>query len=103
MTKRSKTLAAAILGGSLLAGGTSLSLAHAQTISPTARPAWTRGDTASDRNLRAVRRHLEHLIDQLQRDQRDYDGHRVAALNDLAQARAQLDAALQYDRAHPGH
>lgn len=56
-----------------------------------------RGDRASDRSLRGVDSRLEQLIDQLSRDDRDYDGHRVAAISDMQQARAQLDAALRYD------
>jgi hypothetical protein len=49
-----------------------------------------------------VRRRLETLIDQLQRDEHDYGGHRVAAIDAMQQARGQLDEALEYDRAHPG-
>ena len=51
----------------------------------------------SDQNLRVERRRIEGVIDQLQRDQHDYGGHRVRAIADLQQARAELDAALQYD------
>ncbi len=54
----------------------------------------------SDRNLRGVRRRLEGLIDQLQRDQSDYGGHRVKAIADLQQARAEIVAALGDDRGH---
>ncbi|WP_317994797.1 hypothetical protein [Vulcanimicrobium alpinum] len=57
-------------------------------------------DRGSDRNLRNVRRRLERIIDQLQRDQRDYGGHRVRAIQDLQQARLEIDAALQADAAH---
>lgn len=61
-----------------------------------------RGDRGSDRNIRREYRRLEQVIDGLQRDQRDYGGHRAQAIQDLQQARAQLDEALEYDRAH-GH
>lgn len=59
-----------------------------------------RGEAGSARNIAGVRRRLEGLIDQLQRDEHDYDGHRVAAINDLVQARVQLDAALNWDAQH---
>jgi hypothetical protein len=61
-----------------------------------------RGERGSSRNLLIERRRLEMVIDGLQRDQRDYGGHRERAIDLLTQARAQLDAALDYDRAHPG-
>ena len=66
----------------------------AQTI------AQVRPDGASDRNLRGVRHRLEGLIDQLQHDQSDYGGHRLKALADLQQARAEIVAALGDDRGH---
>ena len=78
------------------AGAAFTSAAHAQNV------AALRGETGSARNLLYVRRRLEVLIDQLQRDQRDYGGHRVAAIGDLQQGRAQLDEAIEYDRSH-GH
>lgn len=67
------------------------------TASAQARSEW-----GSGRNLVAVRHDLEGLIDQLQRDNRDYGGHRIAAVNELQEARGQLTDALQYDRSHPG-
>ena len=54
----------------------------------------------SDQNLRVERRRLEGIIDQLQRDRHDYGGHRVRAIADLQQARAELDTALDYDQGH---
>ncbi|HEV2641898.1 MAG TPA: hypothetical protein VGT98_04300 [Candidatus Elarobacter sp.] len=63
-----------------------------------------RGNRGSDQNLRREYRKLEQVIDGLQRDQRDYGGHRVQAIQNLQQARQQLDEALEYDRTHgPGH
>lgn len=59
---------------------------------------WQRGGTSSDRNLRRVYRGVERVIDNLQRDNKDYNGHRVAAINDLRQAREALKDALQFDR-----
>lgn len=78
------------------AGAVFTSAANAQ-IAPALR-----GEYGSARNLIGVRRRLEVLIDQLQRDQRDYGGHRVSAVADMQQARAQLDEAIEYDRSH-GH
>lgn len=49
-------------------------------------------------SLRRVRRSLETMIDQLQRDQHDYDGHRVRAIADMQAARSQLDAALAFTK-----
>lgn len=64
--------------------------------------AQARGEWGSGANIAAVRNHLGALIDQLQQDRRDYDGHRAAAVNDMEQAQEQLTQALRYDRAHPG-
>jgi hypothetical protein len=62
-----------------------------------------RGNKGSDQNIRREYRRLEQIIDGLQRDQRDYGGHRVQAIQDLQRARQQLDEALEYDRTHgPG-
>ncbi len=62
-----------------------------------------RGNRGSDQNLRREMRRLEQVIDMLNRDQRDYGGHRVQAIQDLQQARQQLEDALEYDRTHgPG-
>ena len=55
-----------------------------------------RGQEGSNRDVWAVRAWVERMIDQLQRDQRDYDGHRVAAVNAMEAARAQLVDAEQY-------
>lgn len=61
-----------------------------------------RGERSGGRSLSSVRRRLERAIDNLQRDPRDYGGHRVAALNLMQQARGELDAALRYDATNPG-
>jgi hypothetical protein len=88
-------LASLVLSISMFGAGAAFtSSAHAQNV-----PA-LRGEYRSAQNLLFVRRRLEALIDQLQQDQRDYDGHRVAAVADMQQARAQLDQAIRYDRSH---
>lgn len=61
-----------------------------------------RGEVGSARNIVWAKQRLEGLIDQLSRDQRDYGGHRVAAIANMQQARAQLQAAIDYDARH-GH
>jgi hypothetical protein len=59
--------------------------------------AQARNDCASNSNIAYVHRRLDGAIDQLQHDQRDYSGHRVAAINDLQNARNELVAAEQSD------
>jgi len=59
-----------------------------------------RAECASDRNLWSVHGHLDAASDQLSHDRHDYGGHRVNAIGDLQQARADLVAAEAYDRAH---
>jgi hypothetical protein len=54
----------------------------------------------SDNNLRYARARVERDIDMLQRDQHDYDGYRVKAIDSLQDARHQLQVALAYDRDH---
>jgi len=54
----------------------------------------------SDANLRWASFRLERDIDTLQRDNRDYDGHRAQAVEDIQDGRNQLAAALSYDRRH---
>jgi hypothetical protein len=54
--------------------------------------------SASDQNLRYARAYVERANDMLSHDQEDYGGHRVTAMNDISQARADLTAALRYDR-----
>jgi hypothetical protein len=68
---------------------------------PTASGHWLRGENKSNRNITRVRVRLEHVIDELQQDQRDYDGHREKALDLLQRARAELLLAEQWDRSHP--
>ncbi len=52
-----------------------------------------RGQGRSNSNLMIVRHNIERMIDELQRDQRDYGGHRVTAISDMQRARAELEQA----------
>lgn len=60
----------------------------------------THKEHRSDHNLRRVSKNIERQIDALEHDQNDYAGHRVAALNDLKQAREEIRAALMADKKH---
>jgi hypothetical protein len=86
--------------------GTALSTVASAQQQPQQQPMYAqhlRGNRGSDQNLRREYRRLEQVIDGLSRDQRDYGGHRSQAIQDLQQARQQLDEALEYDRTHgPG-
>ena len=53
--------------------------------------------TQSDQSLRWARSRVEYDIYMLQRDQHDYDGHRVKAIEAFQAGRSQLDLALAYD------
>ena len=65
---------------------------------PTPYPTWTRRPGHSDTNLQRVHRHLERIIDELQHDQHDYCGHRVAAIGQLQAARTEIEAGLACDQ-----
>jgi hypothetical protein len=64
------------------------------------QPPDTRGELGSARNIVQVRRALDRLIMQLEHDQHDFGGYRVRAIEDLRRARANLEAALQWDATH---
>ena len=69
---------------------------------PSASPNFRRrGEHGSLSDLEHANRMVERIIDRLQRDQTDFGGHRVAAIEDLQRARADIEAAIQYDRTHP--
>ncbi len=84
------------------AAGAAATFAAAQAaFAQTPPPPGTRGEIGSAKNIQHVRRMLERLIDQLQRDQHDFGGWRVKAIQAMQQARYDLDQALQWDATHP--
>lgn len=88
-------IGAVILSVSMFgAGAISTSAAHAQAMPV------LRSERGSAHNILSIKTRLERLIDQLQRDRRDYGGHREAAIDDLQKARVQLEAAINYDATH---
>jgi len=88
MTRKKFLAGAAGLAATMVAAGAAV----AQT---------PRGEIGSARNLVNVRSSLERLIDQLQRDQADYGGYRVRAIEAMQRARQDIVAALQWDATHP--
>lgn len=93
------TAAAVAAGGAAL--GANVYPLSAYTPAPGLTPGpYRRGQYRSDRNLRVIFRHVERIIDMLQRDQHDYCGHRVRAIGYLQQAREELRAGLQCDESH---
>ncbi|GAC1302743.1 MAG: hypothetical protein NVSMB19_12270 [Vulcanimicrobiaceae bacterium] len=95
IVRRFRILGAIALAlGSFAAGNLSALPASAQTAAPQLR-----GEHGSKHDIRSVERRLERMIATLQRDQRDYGGHRVNAISLLQQADQQLQAALATDAA----
>jgi len=84
-----------------LAGAAGMAATVAAAGAAFAQTPPVRGEVGSARSMLHVRMALEGLIDQLQRDQRDYDGYRVRAIAELQRARANIVAALQWDATHP--
>jgi hypothetical protein len=54
----------------------------------------------SDSNMAYVTRYIANAEAALQQDQHDYNGHRAAALADIARARSDIASALAYDNSH---
>ncbi len=91
---------------SILAPALIAALSFGFAVSSATAPAAAaiRPDCASDSNLMHVHRRLDGAIDQLNHDDRDYGGHRVAAMNDLQNARNELVAAERYSQStDPGN
>jgi hypothetical protein len=73
-----------------------------QPASPLYGPAFTyeHGQGGSNRFIGNDFFWIGNLVNQLERDGHDYDGHRVAALNSMMAARGQLGAAERYAQNH---
>ena len=99
MTRKGFLAAAAGLAATLATA--QAALAQSPSPSPTQTTPPVRREIPSARNIRQVRTMLERMVDQLQRDQTDYGGWRVKAIEAIRQARYDLDQALQWDATHP--
>ena len=120
MTFRSLVAAAALLSTVSFAG-----VASAQTVTvppggpnqpPVSAPggpnpgyptgntpaAGRRGQGKATYNIGREAKRLNKIIGLLQRDERDYGGHRARAIDMLRQAQAELQQAVDWDRAHTG-
>jgi len=73
----------------------------AAALSSPANAADARLDAMSNRNISYMMTILQATIDDLNQDQHDYGGHRANAVQLLQQAKAQLEAGLDYFKAHP--
>ena len=67
-----------------------------------AAPASAEPQCFSNQSVSQVHHRLDGAIDQLQHDDRDYGGHRAAAVDELAKARQQFLAAEQFAVHHDG-
>src|SRR5581483_7473934 len=68
---------------------------YAQNVPP---PGGFRQQSAT--NVAMMSQRVGHMIDHLQRDARDYGGHRVQAIRDLQGAAGELNAAAQFAADH---
>ena len=69
-------------------------------VGPGNPPGFQRGQGSSNRDMRKISRGVDRMIPALENDQPDYGSHRVAALNDLQQARGEITAAEQFAKAN---
>lgn len=86
--------------GAALALGVLFSAGPIAQAQPAPGPAM-RGQGASNYNIRREKQRLERIIDALNKDDRDYGGHKANAMKLLQQARVELQAAVDYEAAHP--
>jgi hypothetical protein len=84
-----------MFNGRLMAGAVAVALCTVYAQATPASADW------SDANMRYASNYIERANDYLANDQHDYGGHRVAAMTDISRARADIAAALAYDRNHP--
>lgn len=96
MLRTTRVLGAAALSlGFFTAGAALTHPASAQT-----QPA-IRGERGSRHDIRSDEHRLARMIARLERDQRDYGGHRVNAIALLRQADQQLQQAIAVDATTP--
>jgi len=88
----------AAAASSMLALGSSAAASAAPIVFPIASSnVYSVPPGRSDANMRWAAARTERDIDLLQQDQRDYGGHRAAAVSDLQGARYQIGLGLAYD------
>lgn len=97
MRKRG-TLATLALAATMLALP-ALALSPAPNPSPSPSPQM-RGQMGSNQNIAQIEQRLNHIMNQLAHDKRDYGGHKAKAIKLLQQAQEQLSKAEQYAGAH---
>lgn len=94
MTKMVQWLPATALAVGLILGSAASGLTQAQTAPP-------KRDPERHPHIRAAMRDLRQAGNLLQHAAHDYDGHRVKALEHVKQAEGELQAALEWAKAHP--
>ena len=75
----------------------------ALALSPAPNPSPSpqmRGQMGSNQNIAQIEQRLNHIMNQLAHDRRDYGGHKAKAIRLLQQAQEQLNKAEQYAGAH---
>ena len=80
---------------------------YTQPISPAPPPYHGSGgryvQSTSNQTVVDARNHVPNWIAQLQSDNRDYGGHRAAAIGYLQNAETELNLAIQWFNSHGGH
>ncbi len=98
-----RILTGTALAGALLAATVGAAFAQAVAPPPVVPPNTvpvSERQYDSDRNIGHAANRVGRLMTALQRDERDYGGHRVNALNALGNARNELMAAEQFAETH---
>jgi hypothetical protein len=70
------------------------------STSPITRGGGRRQQSQSDHSVQKAQEVVSRVITRLQKDSRDFGGHRVAAINLLNQAQGELTAGAQYAASH---
>lgn len=94
---------AATLAAFLVSAGTAMAVPVSGVPANSPVPSTAHyGQSASNQNIRAARRHIERAVDRLQNDAWDYGGHKEKAIDDLGVARQFLEQGLAWERSHHG-